>query len=241
MEKKNTSRIERIEKVWTPDSKIIVPHNKGEIAFAYPSMGPNTYTQVGKDILDRKMKVPTGEYTASLLHAAYCDDSVKNEPEFQNIRQIMKDNWLWVFNTNLWTKDGVYVLSDLKAIGRSQQLNQKDLEKMLKGSKDINGIRFSKDQSVRFAPKGSYQLQAHTPESLAKDGFVIASYGVEGAEKLGEVSSKFKNKPYVYGVETDTAEQKVSALYAGSLGRRLNVGGNYFVDDRNSHAFGVLK
>lgn len=234
MEKRQT----RIERGMT---RLVVPHNKGEITFAYPSIGPNTYTQVGKDILDRKMIVPTGEYMASLLHAAYCDASVKNEPEFQNIRQIMKDRWLWVFNTNLWTKDGVYVLPDLKAIGRSQQLNQKDLEKMLKGSKEINGVRFSKDQSVRFAPKGSYQLQTHTPESLAKDGFVIASYGLEGAEKLGEVSSKFKDKPYVYGVETDTAEQRVSALDADGLGRGLCVYGSCFVGNRCLHAFGVLK
>ncbi len=186
------------------------------------------------------MKVPTGDYMASLLYSACCDDSVKNEPEFQNIREIIKNRWLWVFNINRWTEDGVYVLQDLKAAGRNQPLNEKDLEKMLKGGKDINGIRFSRDGTVRFAPKETYQLETHTPESLAKDGFVIASYGLEGAEKLGEVSSKFKKKPYVYGVKTDTAEQRVSALL-GDFDDRLGVDGYDFVGIRDYCAFGVLK
>ncbi|MEK6829175.1 MAG: hypothetical protein AABY15_03530 [Nanoarchaeota archaeon] len=222
-------------------TKLVVPHEKGEVTFAYPSIGPNNYTEVGKEILKQEMNVPTGDYMASLIHTAYCNDSVKNEPEYQNIREIMKNKWLWVFNRNLWTKDGVYVLQDSKAIGRSQPLSQNDLEKMLKGSKEVNGVRFSKDKNVRFAEKGSYQLENHTPESLAKDGFVIASYGIEGAEKLGEVSSKFKVKPYVYGVEKDTSEQRVSALYLNSFGDRLNVYGDVFGDYGDCHAFGVWK
>ncbi len=228
----------RIERGMT---KLVVPHQGKEIAFAYPSIGPNTYANIGKEILSQGMGVPTGDYMASLLHTAYCDNSVANEPEFQNVREIMKNRWLWVFNRNLWTKDGVYVLLDLEAIGRSQPLNQKDLEKMLKGSKKLpNGVKFSKDGKVRFAPKESYKLETHTSESLAKDGFVIASYGKEGAEKLREVSSKFKVKPYVYGVETDTSEQRLSALCTYGLGDGLIVNG-FFFDDRNNLAFGVLK
>jgi len=233
---KTQARIER------GNTKLVVPHQNKEITFAYPSVGPNTYTAVGKEILRQGMKVPTGDYMASLLHTAYCDSSVSNEPEYQNVRDIMKNRWLWVFNRNLWTKDGAYVLQDLKAIGRSQLLNQKDLEKMLKGSKGMpNGVRFSKDKKVRFAPKESYQLETQTPEQLAKNGFIIASYGIEGAEKLGEVSSKFKEKPYVYGVETDVPEQRVSALGSYILGDGLDVCGDNFDGYRYDHAFGVLK
>ena len=178
---------------------------------------------------------------ASLLHTAYCNDSVADEPEFKNVRDIMRDKWLWVFNRNLWTKDGVYVLQDEGAIGRSQSLNQKDLEIMLKDSKEFNGIRFSKDKKVRFAPKESYQLETNTPEVLAKNGFVIASYGVEGAEKLGEVSSKFKAKPYVFGVKTDNSEQRVSALFGNDFDNRLYVYGSDSDGGGDGRAFGVLK
>jgi hypothetical protein len=223
--------VRRVTELW-------VPHNAGEIAFASPAFGLDTYTNAGKDILNKNLKVPTGDYTASLLHPAYCNSKIEDEPEFENIRGIMESDWLWVFNRNLWNKKGVYVFRDLEAKGRSHSLDINKLEKMLKGGKEINGIRFSNDGIVRFAPKGSYKLGKHTPESFAKDGFIIASCGQEGAEKLGEVSAEFRNKPVVYGVETKTPEQKVSAV--SKIGSGLGFDGDTFGCDR-CHAFGVLK
>lgn len=217
-----------------------VPHNGGEVAFAYPSAGPNTYRNVGSQILKAGQQVPTGDYTSSLLHSAYCSDAT-NEPEFVNVRDVMKRNWLWVFNRNLWTPTGVYVLQDKDATGRSKPLNIRDLEKILKGGKDISGIRFSRDGRARFAPKGSYTLGNHTSESLAKDGFIIASNGLEGAEKLGEVSDKLRGNPVTYGVniqEGQTPEQRVSAV--GGYYVRLGFCGDW-VDYDFGHAFGVLK
>ncbi len=255
------THIPRIERQM---AKMAVPHEEKKITFAYPSVGPDTYIAVGKKILSQRRRVPTGDYMASLLHAVYCDNSMTNEPEFKNIQEIMKNEWLWVFNRNLWTKDGVYVVQDTKTIGTSKPLGQKNLEKMLKGSKEFsNGVRFSKDGKVRFAPKDSYQLGRQKPESLAKNGFMIANYGIEGAEKLGEVSSKFKDEPYVNGLEINAEERKVIGLFEGRVvydpktnitqkqgvsaifagrsmwGSWLVVGG--FDDDRHGDAFGVLK
>ena len=223
----------RIE-IWTP-------HSNGEIAFASPAVGPANYINTGKQILDSNQQVPTGDYTSSLLHSAYCSDA-KNEPEFGNVRDLMRTNWLWIFNRNLWTENWVYVLQDTNATGRSQQLDEKDLEKMLKGGKDIFGISFSKDGKLRFAPKGNYVLGNHTPESLAKDGFIIASNGLEGAEKLGEVSAKFRNTPFVYGVEVQegkASEQRVSAV--DEDGGRLGFYGYNWSGNYDCHAFGVWK
>ena len=220
------------------------PYNNGEIAFAFPSEGPGTYRNVGAKILGKGQKVPHGDYTASLSHAAYCTDAGK-ESEFQNVREIMRNKWLWVFNINGWTENGVYVIQDLEALGRSQPLDVKDLEKRLKGGKELNwgGIRFSEDERVRFAPKESYRLGEHTSKSLAKDGFIIASCGVEGAEKLGEVSSKLKFKPVTYGVNVEQGqkiEQRVSALDELD-DRLLFVGYLWDVDyDYGGSAFGVL-
>lgn len=226
--------------------KLYVLHQGKRIAFAYPSIGPNDYRSVGAEILKRNQNVPTGDHTASLIYSAYCDSRVQNEPEFENVKKIMNNSWLWVYNNDLWTLKGVYVVPDLKALGRSQPLNENELEKMLKGGKDINGIRFSKDKNkiVRFAPKGSYRLGEHNSESFAKDGFMIASCGQEGAEKLGEASTKFKNKmPYIHGLEIkegQSPEQRVSSL--GELfGDRLHFGGYSFVDIDYCRAFGVLK
>ena len=172
------------------------------------------------------------------MHAAFCSKDVTDEPEFKDVRETMRNRWFWVFNRNLWTGKGVYVSQDLEAIGRSQTLNTADLEKSLNGGKEINGIRFSKDKLVRFAPKESYKFGEHTPKSFAKDGFIIASCGVEGAEKLGEASTKFKfKKPYILGVETQAQEQRVSAFCEDDDG--LDFGGGSFDYGDGGRAFGV--
>jgi len=220
-------------------TELWVPHESGEIAFASPPFGRSNYRNVGKQILDADQEVPTGDYTASLLHAAYCTD-VKNESEFENVRGVVKRNWLWVYNLNLWTDKGVYVIQDTSAVGKGRQLNINQLEKGLRGGKDISGIRFSEDGRVRFAPKGSYILSNHTPESLAKDGFIVASSGKEGAEKLGEVSSMFNSNSYTYGVEVsegDLPKQRLSAVDGGD--GRLRFDGDVWYDGYWCFAFGV--
>lgn len=200
-----------------------VPHNRGEVAFAHPMAGPETYRNVGAKILEANQGLPTGDYTASLLHAAYCSQA-KDEPEFENVRNGMRNRWLWVFDRVGWTNKGVYVLQDLEAIGRSQPLDIADLEKRLKGGKELSwgGIRISKDGMVRFAPKESYVLGERTPEQLAKDGLMVATYNVEGAEKCAEASKTIKYNPKTYGVDVSDegiVEQRVSAVvgYDGGL------------------------
>ena len=79
-----------------------VPQEQGEITYIYPANGPGNYQTVGKDILEKGLAVPTGDYTAPLLHAAYCSKAQK-EPELKNVRDVVKNNWLWVFNHNLFT------------------------------------------------------------------------------------------------------------------------------------------
>jgi len=215
-----------------------VPHNGGERAFAYPSVSPGTYRNIGNAILKNGQLVPTGDYTADLLHPAYCRPEVADEPEFQNVRGTMKNGWLYVFNINLWTKKEIYVIQDSEARGISQQLNQKDLEEMLKDGREVNGIRFSKDGRVRSAPRESHRPGKHTSESFARDGFVIASYGIEGAEKFGEISSALGNQAHILGAKANAQGQTVSMLGE-------SIGGLYFLcnwkGSRYGFAYAALK
>ena len=231
------SKMPRIERGRT---EIVVPHEGSEIIFDYLSYGCETYFHAGKRIIEQGMNVPTGDQMASLLYFFYYEGVRK---WLDDITDQM-DDWLWVFNRNLWTREGVYVVQDSEAIGLSQQLNQTDLEKMLEGGKDLNGIRFSKDGRVRFASKRTYQLEEHSPESLTKDGFIVASYGIEGAEKLGKVSAIFGNKPCIYGLKTRKPEQTLSVLDDDGSpgGGRFRVRCDFFDGNhRFGHAFGVLK
>jgi len=235
-ETKNLPRIER------GTTKIVVPHEQGEIAFAWPVQGPHNYQTVGRGIIARRLNIPNGEGMASLLHSAYCSN-FKDEPEFKEIKNIMKNNWLWVFNRNVWTPNGLYVADDFEAKGLSEQLNPAELEEKLKGGTELSwgGIRFSKDRNIRFAPKGSYSLGEQTPDKLTKQGDVIANYGVDGANKLGEVASKFKYNPITYGLNINKDEQsvqRVAALDSDVNGDRLRVDG-YWFDYGNGYGFGV--
>ena len=69
---KSQSNAPRIERATT---KLWVPYENKSIAFAHSSFGPGTYQQVGKAILGAGLTLPTGDYTASLVHPAYCRDS----------------------------------------------------------------------------------------------------------------------------------------------------------------------
>ena len=226
--------------------EMIVPTRNGEIRYVSPAIGPDTYVNVGKNILEQGLFVPTGDYTAPLLNAAYNNPEVANEPEFMDVREKMKNNWLWVFNRDIWTPKGVYVVQDTKAEGQSARFDLNELEDILSGGKTERGVRFSKDGKVRFAPKSSYSLGVHTPQTLAQDGFVIANYGIEGAECLGNLAQYFRNRPRTFGLnktEGEAPEQRVACLgsdwYGGDwLGV---VGGDWGGGDRGGCAFGVSK
>jgi len=223
----NTQTNQYIPRIVRGRVELWVPHQESEIAFAYPSTGPDTYQTVGNEIL-KTDNLPTADQTASLLYAGYCSDA-KDEPEFQNVREIMKERWLWVFNGNLWTNKGVYVFADGKAEGRDKKITVNELEKMVG------------EGTARFAPKETYTFGEQTPQALSKNGFVIAGYGEEGAEKLGEVSAQFKYNPYVYGVEVNKGpapELRVSALV--DIGGWLRVDGNGFDLSQDGLAFGVF-
>ena len=177
-----------------------------------------------------------------MLYSAYFSDK-KNEPEFENIRNIMRNKWLWVFNRNLFTDKGVYVVQYNEAEGLIEQLSVNDLEKRLKNGKLIKGIevRISEDGMVRFVPKDSYKLGEHTQDSLANDGFVIASYGKNGAENLSEISEQFKYQPRVWGLDVEDKKLKLRLSVLGECVDRLHVDGCDFVDGRGGRAFGVLR
>ena len=236
-------KTQSIPKVRRGITYLDIPNENGETTFVSPAFGPNTYSEVGKEITGKGLEFPTGDDTANLLYAAYCIPEVNDESELKNVRDIMRKRWLWVGNRNLWTVKGVYVVQDQEAKGRSETLSVNELESELKNGKELSwgGVRISQDGRVRFAPKESYELGGHTPESLAKDGFVIASYNQEGAEKLGEVSDKFNYKPKTWGLniqEGQDPEQRVSAV-GGDNGGRLSVGGNSLGGNDGGAAFGV--
>mgnify|MGYP001573188626 FL=1 len=99
-------------------------------------------------------------------------------------------------------------------------LTVNELKQRLVGGKTSQGVEFSSDGEVAFAPRGSYAFgEMEDAGKLALDGAVIAQYGVEGAKLLAEASANLRNKPKTYGVDVKEGQKPVQTVSA--LGERV--------------------
>mgnify|MGYP001588610089 CR=1 FL=1 len=239
-------------------TEIDFPYRDRKLTIIHPFFGPSNYLDVGKQILEKNLMVPTGDQLAAFLHAAYLGpEEFQISKPIREIRDemISAKRYLRIFSKNLWTFEGVYVAEDPEVKGLAEELDPKKLESILNDSMELdNGVRISGNGRIRFAPRDSYRFGEHTQESLAKDGFVIANYNINGAKQLAEVSKKFILEPKIRGVELgkdDKPVQSVSVLQViyDYYGSRLGIDGlcidgpsdfkRYFYIN-TSYAFGIL-
>ena len=141
-----------------------------------------------------------GDETATLVDAVYSTDPQNHH--LLNAAHIINNFGLWVFNQNFWTRNGVFVIRDRLGIGRGELVDLDFLQRLIEEGYEIKGVKFSKFGDVRFAPKETYSIERNiAAEKLSDDGFVIASYGAEGARLLARASSRFKMDTYVGGLD----------------------------------------
>ncbi len=240
MKDMNQTQNPRIERGTT---YLVVPVRKGEARFVSPAIGPGTYDSVVKEVLARKLNLPTGEHDAFLLDEVYnsevSDFKDSQEAEFVK-KNIMKNGWLWVPNVNVWTpknvkNPGVYVVFDEKGQGRDQKIDVSRLEDQLSGGSTEKGVKFSKDRKVSFAPLNTIKSGYHDKGTLAQDGAVIANYGFEGAEKIDNVARTFSGKPYSWIID-NTTDQPIQTLSA--LDRNWSDGGRLYAYFNNLGGYG---
>ncbi len=207
-------------------------HKDGRLSFISPASGPNTYAQVGNQILEAKLELPTMEQTASLVHVAWQNPEEKYSKDIIN---KLKNSWLWAFNGLLYIPQvGVYIQDRPKIEGGKAVMDRSELVKKLEAN----------DPSVRFVPFG-FKREYQTAMELEKNHFVQALAGEEGAEKLAEIVDKYKKHPYVYAFDSNDINEptiRVAALGSGwDFGVRLDVVGFNRSDGRGGYAFGVSR
>jgi hypothetical protein len=210
---------------------LTVPHLDGKLTFAYPAKGPGIYQEVGQEIdndkLPSQLYRPTIAETISLIHAA-----VQDKDNNKYVREVMdilhnRNRYLYCFTKNLWTPEGVYAADDRDG----SPLNRQDLERRLQAN----------DSSVRFVPYG-FKLGEQTPEELEVNPLIKAHAGEEGAQKLAEIASEFKKRPFVRGLEKVTKDkERITGLYGGWNGSGLCFDGDFFDGGGSGFAFGVQK
>ena len=197
------------------------------LVFLHPSYGPNTYANVKEQIEKDNLKAPNMAETASLVHAAFNSEDKYSE----EIKQIMKDRYFWAFTGNLYVPNkGAYIQDNPETRGGMPFMDESNLVKKLEAD----------SPEVRFVPFG-YKTGEMSSSELAKNPYVLALAGEEGAEKLAEVADKHKNKPCLFSYDSISEPlTRVSALYSyWFLDSRLYVDGDVHGDDRLGGAFGV--
>ena len=194
----------------------------------HPAYGPGTYADVKSAIEQDKLKGPTMAETVSLVYSAF--DSSTNRYSTE-IKEIMAKELLWAFTGTLYVPNkGAYIQDDPEIKNGMPFMEESGLIKKLE----------ARDSSVRFVRFG-YQVGEMSPLQLAKNPYVIAFAGEEGAEKLAEVSDKYKYKSFLWSFESvDEITTRVSALDF-DFGRRLSVDSGLHGDYRNGRAFGVFE
>ena len=200
----------------------------------YPAKGPGTYAGVAQEIINAGLALPRGPETASLVGAAFNDLSNRY---FKEIKQLMDNRWLWVFTRNLCVpQKGVYLYDlcvpqkEVYFHDRTDNLDESELVKRLE----------AEDKSVRFVPFG-FKVGEQTALDLAKNSYVVALFGEEGAEKLAKASEKYSRNPTVWTASADVRGPipMVSSLYSIYNGGGLDVNSGSYADYYGGCAFGV--
>jgi len=211
-------------------TEIDVLHKDTNLTFIHPAYGPNKYSNLKELIEKDGLNSPTMSETASLVYQAFINDKEGKEPEFNDIKKIIKDMWLWGFTGILYTPKLIYIQDNPETRSGTPFMDESELVKKL-GENDSN---------VKTLQYG-FKLESMTSLELAKNPFVIALAGEEGADKLAQVADTFKIKPYLWSFKSvDKNLTRVSALGSyWDLGRRLVVDGDYLGGSRGGYALGV--
>ena len=153
---------------------------------------------------------------AGLVERRYDDKIIK----------IMKDALFWGFTGILYVpNDGAYVQDFPNVLDSRIQMDKSELVKRLEAN----------DANVRFVPFG-FKIGEMTSRELAKNEFVKALTGEEGAEKLTDIADTYSRKPYL-GAFNRHEITRVPSLLSDYGKLRINC----YRHDRNAYAFGKIK
>lgn len=201
----------------------------------YPAFR-GTYGNVANEIDKAGLKRPSSAETASLVYEAWKNPKEQYSSE---IISILKNNWLWEYTGNLYLpksneeiNNGVILETNPKIENGKLIMDKNSLVQRLKEN----------DKSVKFVPFG-FKIGEQNLIELQKNLYIIARYGKEGAEKIAEVASKYKEKPIIHSFDSVNEEKtRMSALDGNwGFGSRLVVDGDDWGDDVRGRAFGIKK
>ena len=211
-----------------------ISHEGGKISFQYPAF-KGTYGSVAEAINEDNLQRPSSSQTASLVYDASQNQKGKYEAE---IKEIMNNNWLWEFTGNF------YLPKSNEEVNNGVIIEHNPMIKNGRLTMDKNSLikRLNENDSlVKFVPFG-YKTGKQTPKELEKNAYILVRYdGEEGASKIAEVASEYKNNPSLWSFDSvDEEKTRMSALYGyWDFGRGFVVDGCSWGGSGVGLAFGV--
>jgi hypothetical protein len=97
------------------------------------------------------------------------------------------------------------------------KFNQEELEEMLRGAEDYQGVRYNLETGVAFAPRDTIHLgEERDWNEFAKNGLNIAIFSPEGAENLAQLGKNNFKRGYTWEFLIIKTLKHVSRLWAGT-------------------------
>ena len=180
------------------------------------------------------MKRPNSAETASLVYEAFKD---KKEKYSKEIISIMNNRYFREFTGNLYLpkKSNEEVNNGVILYDCSNMELDESKESLIKKLQDNYPL-------VKFVPFG-YKTGTQSVFELLKNDYIKMKYGEEGAEKIAEIASQYKNKPRLFSFNSvDKKERRMSASDGyWDFDDGLVVNGNIWSEYDGAHAFGIKK
>nr|MBA4405585.1 hypothetical protein [Nanoarchaeum sp.] len=195
------------------------------LTFAYPGYYGN-YAGCQRKIRQAGEQTPTYAQLVDIVYEAVVKDPTNQYS--QEIKKIMKQDWLWGSTSSLFVPSGVYV-QDRPILGSDGLpiMKESELEAKLQAG----------DPSVRFV-----ELNFEKVFDLVNNPYIIALAGEHGVEQLAEIASSYKSPTFVYSLENVIKPiARVSALTVGNwvFGDGLGIVGDFHGFNGGGRAFGV--
>lgn len=216
---------------------ITVPHEGDSITFDMTSRQRGTSPEVAKNIVQQGLKLPTSGEIISLLYNAF------ENKELESARAFLDDfEWyrgLWEYTSHIFLGEKTHkelgpglILEDRPNIKKGNIITETDnVDDYGEFNPHIESLvnrLYQDDPSVRFLPfeKGFNGLP------FPKSKYLIARYGVEGAEKFEKLTSKyFKN----ITVDFLSHEHSIKKLNEGEVIKKIpalyNDDGKFYAED----------
>jgi hypothetical protein len=191
--------------------ELIVPYEGKELTFEYPPL-KGSYAVIADQFDDRSLRKSSSSEIASLVYDAFENSKWQFESE---IIKILNNDFLFEFAGNLYLpkskeeiNNGVLLETDPFISNGRIVMDKASLVKRL----------YENDPLVKFIPFG-YKIGEQTWQELETNPYMAGRYGLEGAEKMAEIASKYDSNPEIYGY--NDVEKEIINLSA--LGTCYNI------------------